>query len=55
MSESKQTDLDVPRGGRWHGPFTFLSPGSLKLNESAAVLGFIACLILFSLALASDD
>jgi|GEM_PF-1528389 len=54
MSEPKQTGPDAPRGRRWDDRFTFLSLGRVGMNESVAVFGLISCLLLFSLALASD-
>jgi signal transduction histidine kinase len=54
MSAPEQTGLDAPRGRRWDDRFTSLSLGRLEMNESAVVLGLVSCLVLFSLALASD-
>src|ERR1700737_5151812 len=54
MSEPKHTGPDAPRGRRWDDRFTFLSLGRVGMNESVAVFGLISCLLLFSLALASD-
>ena len=54
MSDLEQSGPNEPRGRRWDDRFTFLSLGRLDMNESAAVFGLVSCLILFSLALASD-
>ncbi len=43
-----------PRGRRWDDRLTLASLGFLKINESAAVFGMLACLVLLSLALLAN-
>jgi signal transduction histidine kinase len=53
-SDSTATGADVPVGRRWDDRVTFLALGRLEMAEPAAVFGLIACLVLFSLALAAQ-
>jgi two-component system phosphate regulon sensor histidine kinase PhoR len=46
--------IDLPGGRRWDDRVTFLALGRLEMAEPAAVFGLIACLALFSLALAAQ-
>jgi signal transduction histidine kinase len=45
---------DVPGGRRWDDRVTFLALGRLEMAEPAAVFGLVACLVVFSLALAAQ-
>ena len=48
------TGTDVPGGRRWDDRVTYLALGRLEMAEPAAVFGLVACLVLFSLALAAQ-
>src|ERR1700704_2987223 len=54
VSEPGAADADVPGGRRWDDRGTFLTLGRLEMAEPAAVFGLVACLVLFSLALAAQ-
>jgi signal transduction histidine kinase len=54
MSEASRPSADVPGGRRWDDRVTYLALGRLEMAEPAAVFGLVACLVLFSLALAAQ-
>ncbi len=54
MNEHTARRVMSPRGRRWDDRLTLASLGFLKINESAAVFGMLACLVLLSLALLAN-
>ena len=54
MNERAPTKAVVPQGRRWDDRVTTLALGRLEMEDSAAVFGLVACLVLFSLALGAD-
>src|ERR1700737_973602 len=54
MSESLSTGADAPHEISWYDRFRLRPLTRVEMNGSAAVFGLVACLMLFSLALASD-
>jgi signal transduction histidine kinase len=54
ISEQGSVGMDVPGGRRRDDRVTFLALGRMEMAEPAAVFGLVACLMLFSLALAAQ-
>src|ERR1700730_9444214 len=54
ISDSSAAGTDVPGGRRRDDRVTLLALGGMEMAEPAAVFGLVACLVLFSLALAAQ-